>query len=81
MGGRLGNPRNQGPYGGGPRRRDSGRLSPPRGGGARGSRGYMEGGSGQSFVSSNQSVEGRTMKSYNDLDATTGNGETTQLDY
>ena len=69
-------PRANGPrnFDRGVRRSVSGRLSPPvRGGAGRGRPGFtVEGGVG-SFGPS-QAVEGRTMKSYNDLDAAVGGG-------
>lgn len=73
------NSRASGPYdnrgmGREPRRSISGRLTPPR------SRGiFMEG--GEHTLGPKQAVEGRTMKSYNDLDAAGGNGGSTELDY
>ena len=76
---RMNNGRNAGPYERGPRRM-SGRLSPPRGGGAgRGRPMFVEGGVGTFGTS--QAVEGRTMKSYNDLDAAGGNTGGDALDY
>lgn len=73
------NSRANGPYdnrgmGREPRRSISGRLTPPRGRGI-----FMEG--GEHTLGPKQAVEGRTMKSYNDLDAAGGNGGSTELDY
>lgn len=73
------NARGNGPYdsrgmGREPRRSISGRLTPPRGRGI-----FMEG--GEHTLGPKQAVEGRTMKSYNDLDAAGGNAAATELDY
>lgn len=73
------NARAAGPYdnrgaGREPRRSISGRLTPPR------SRNiFMEG--GEHTVGPRQAVEGRTMRSYTDLDATGTAPGTTELDY
>ena len=73
---RTGNARAPGPYDRGmrePRRSISGRLTPPR-------RGlFMEG--GEHTFGPKQAVEGRTMKSYNDLDAAGGAGDAEELNY
>lgn len=74
---RMSNARAPGPYDRGPRRM-SGRLSPPRGGAGRGRGSFMEGGVGT--FGSGSAVEGRTMKSYNDLDAA-GGDKGQELDY
>lgn len=78
---RTNNARALGPYDRAPRRSVGGRLSPPRnGGGGRGRGGmFMEGGVGTFGTA--QSVEGRTMKSYNDLDATSGDQGGGELNY
>jgi len=74
------NARAAGPYDGRglgrePRRSISGRLTPPRGRAI-----FMEG--GEHTLGPKQAVEGRTMKSYNDLDAAGGgNAPTAELDY
>lgn len=73
------NARATGPYdsrgmGREPRRSISGRLTPPRGRSI-----FMEG--GEHTLGPKQAVEGRTMKSYNDLDAAGGNSAATELDY
>ena len=78
---RMGNGRGPGPYDRpGGRRNTGGRLSPPRGNMSRGRPSYTEGGIGT--FGGAQAIEGRTMKSYNDLDAAgtsqQGGGE---LDY
>lgn len=65
---------NRGMGGREPRRSISGRLTPPRGRGI-----FMEG--GEHTLGPKQAVEGRTMKSYNDLDAAGGNSAATELDY
>ena len=75
---RMNNARAPGPYDRGPRRM-SGRLSPPRGGAGRGRPTFMEGGVGTFNTSA--AVEGRTMKSYNDLDAAGANQGSGELDY
>lgn len=72
------NPRAAGPYdsrglGREPRRSISGRLTPPRGRNI-----FMEG--GEHTLGPKQAVEGRTMKTYNDLDAA-GGASATELDY
>lgn len=72
------NARAPGPYDRGPRRSMSGRLSPPRGGAGRGRNAFVEGGIGTFATGS--AVEGRTMKSYNDLDAA-GGDKGQELDY
>lgn len=62
------NVRGPAPYDRGGPRRNNGRLSPPgRGGSGRGRPNFTEGGIGT--FGGAQAVEGRTMKSYNDLDA------------
>jgi len=75
--GPMRNPR--GPGDRNPRRSISGRLSPPRGGAARGRPSFVEGGVGTFGTS--QAIEGRTMKSYNDLDAAGGDAGGGGLDY
>jgi hypothetical protein len=75
---RTNNARAPGPYDRGgmrvePRRSISGRLTPPR----RGM--FMEG--GEHTVGPRQAVEGRTMKSYNDLDAAGSAGGAEELNY
>ncbi|KAG9668553.1 hypothetical protein KCU95_g17936, partial [Aureobasidium melanogenum] len=74
---RTTNARAPGPYDRGmrvePRRSISGRLTPPR----RGM--FMEG--GEHTVGPRQAVEGRTMKSYNDLDAAGSAGGAEELNY
>ncbi|KAF4552337.1 Hypothetical protein D9617_10g073180 [Elsinoe fawcettii] len=75
------NARGPAPYDRGGPRRNNGRLSPPgRGGMGRGRPSFTEGGIGT--FGSAQAVEGRTMKSYNDLDAAnTGQQGGGELDY
>ncbi|GAB7342709.1 hypothetical protein MBLNU457_g0860t1 [Dothideomycetes sp. NU457] len=70
---------NRPPMDHGARRSISGRLSPPRGGPSRGRPSFVEGGVGTFGTS--QAVEGRTMKSYNDLDAAGGAEGGGALDY
>ena len=78
--GPIRNARGPGGFDRNPRRSLSGRLSPPRGGVGRGRPNFMEGGVGTFGTS--QAVEGRTMKSYNDLDAAGGgNAGNGALDY
>jgi len=72
-------PSNRPPMDRGARRSISGRLSPPRGGPPRGRPSFVEGGVGTFGTS--QAVEGRTMKSYNDLDAAGGAESGGALDY
>ncbi|KAF2151351.1 hypothetical protein K461DRAFT_295412 [Myriangium duriaei CBS 260.36] len=68
------------PYDRGVRRNNGGRLSPPRGGGpGRGRPNFVEGGVGT--FGGSQAVEGRTVKSYNDLDAAGGEQGGGALDY
>lgn len=68
------------PYDRGMRRNNSGRLSPPRGSGMGRTRpGFVEGGVGT--FGGSQAVEGRTVKSYNDLDAAGGGQGGGALDY
>lgn len=73
------NSRAAGPYdsrgmGREPRRSISGRLTPPRGRNI-----FMEG--GEHTLGPKQAVEGRTIRSYNDLDAAGGSSAATELDY
>ena len=77
--GPMRNSRGPGAFDRNPRRSISGRLSPPRGGAGRGRPNFMEGGLGTFGTS--QAIEGRTMKSYNDLDAAGGNSGGGALDY
>lgn len=72
-------PNNRPPMDRGARRSVSGRLSPPRGGPPRGRPSFVEGGVGTFGTS--QAIEGRTMKSYNDLDAAGGAESGGALDY
>ncbi|KAF2226602.1 hypothetical protein BDZ85DRAFT_230087 [Elsinoe ampelina] len=76
------NARGPAPYDRGGPRRNNGRLSPPGRGGmpGRGRPNFTEGGIGT--FGGAQAVEGRTMKSYNDLDAAnTGQQGGGELDY
>ena len=73
---RMNNARVPGPYDRGmrePRRSISGRLTPPR------RSMFMEG--GEHTFGPKQAVEGRTMKSYNDLDAAGSAGGAEELNY
>lgn len=68
------------PMNGNSNNNNAGRLSPPRGLPPRGGRpSFTEGGIGT--FGGAQAVEGRTMKSYNDLDAAGGNQNGSALDY
>ena len=58
----------------------SGRLTPPRGGSGRGGGGNRFGEGGAATVGPREAVQGRSLKSYEDLDAADGNANG-ELDY
>ena len=74
------NNRQQGPYDrqGGTRRGQGGRLTPPRGMSARGRGGFPDAMAGAS--GGREAIAGRSLKSYEDLDAADG-GDAGALDY
>ena len=83
---RYNNNRAGGPYDRQPREsrnnrwNSSGRLTPPRGGGGRGGGGNRFGEGGAATVGPREAVQGRSLKSYEDLDAADGNANG-DLDY